>query len=307
MTQATTQTTVQATRQTTASLTHRVGITCETVPILGSVGRDISCVELAFERSTDEQTASIASDERPQAFAKISEQLDTDLVLGLRLSPGAPAGDMVRQIQAYKPGKNGPHYVVVTPTKSTPLLAIHKIFDVRDKLGLPLVVKNHNHEHLDGGLIRAVDMAPLIASGALLCLDLCNLLWSQMAGARDESQWRERCEREFEAFLRLPIKLVHVSSVSGFVGAKSHVFSGFDIGPWVRAIANANKNAIFLANSGHPEFTMGDKIAALRGYLTAPVAEPPTAQPPVAQPPVAQPPTAQPPVLKTTTRSAEKG
>lgn len=132
------------------------------------------------------------------------------------------------------------------------------------------VTRRTPYQHWDMfGWSLAADFKPVADRGYGICLDLGHILYSQMFKAKEDAQWREQSEREFEAFLALPIKAAQVHTVDKFKGV-DHMLDGFDIGPWVRKLVEKFPDITLVVESDYPQFTVEDKIQALWRWLTAP-------------------------------------
>lgn len=137
--------------------------------------------------------------------------------------------------------------------------------------GRRILFENHNQDWhpTDAGLCRAEQFKPIVDAGHGLCLDLGHILYSTMFHTGSDPEWREASEREFEAFLPLPIEAVHVHTVNHF-GGVDHQLEGFDVGPWIRRIVEAHPHVILVVEVMDLKYSAEDRVRALASWLRVP-------------------------------------
>jgi hypothetical protein len=149
-------------------------------------------------------------------------------------------------------------YFVAHVTKYTPFAEWKKYLEP----GKRILFENHNQDWhpTDAGWCRASDFSPIVDAGHEICLDLGHILYSCYSrGNIGES------EQIFQEFLQLPIASVHVHTMDSTM---DHSLTGYDIGPWVRAIETKWPKAILLVEVMDPKYSVEDKIQALSAWST---------------------------------------
>lgn len=134
--------------------------------------------------------------------------------------------------------------------------------------GRKLLFENHNQDWhgTDGGMCSAAEFAPLADAGHGVCLDVGHILYDSMFKARDAREWSDVANRAFDSFLELPIEQVHAHTVNAF-GGEDHHLEGFDVGPWLRRIVARHPNVTVLVETGHPRYSVAEKIVAGARWL----------------------------------------
>lgn len=137
--------------------------------------------------------------------------------------------------------------------------------------GRRVLFENHNQDWhpTDAGLCWPDEFFELADAGHEICLDVGHILYASMSGSSSEQEWRDRAEAAFEEFLLMPVAAAHLHTVDRLGGA-DHRLEGFDIGPWVRRIAERHPEAVLLVEVMDPDVSPEQKLAALDGWLTAP-------------------------------------
>ena len=133
--------------------------------------------------------------------------------------------------------------------------------------GRKVLFENHNQDwhETDAGLCWPAEFKPIVDAGHELCLDTGHILYASSFHVKDDSQWRDVAERNFEEFLKLPIRQVHAHTMEW--NGTDHSLHGFNVGPWIKRIVSKHPDVVILVETGVPQYTVEDKLQALRTWL----------------------------------------